>query len=279
MMNRKIKSNRQRNSIILQVILALLSFLVLIPLYMIIVNSIKNPAEAAKLGLSFPSEFHFENYLTVFEEGNVLGGYINSILISGCTLAIIIVSASLAAFVIQRRNSRLTNFLYYLFIIGLVIPVALVPTIKMLVGLHLHNTYLGMVMYYSAVLLPFTIFLFTGYLKTVPRELDESAIIDGCSYIKLFFFIIFPIIRPVVVTGSLIIIINIWNDFMGPFYLLSDSSKWTVTISVYNYIGKYGTNWNLVFADVTVVILPVLILYFFLQKYIVDGMTAGAIKG
>lgn len=279
MMSRKIVTKHQRNSILLQVILALLSFSVLIPLYMIVVNSVKNPSEAAKLGFSLPSEFHFENYLTVFSQGNVVGGYLNSILISGLTVTVIIVSASLAAFVIQRRNSRLTNYLYYLFVMGLVIPVALVPTIKMLVGLHLHNTYTGMIMYYSAVLLPFTIFLLTGYLKTVPRELDESAIMDGCSYIKLFFFVIFPIIRPVVVTASLIIIINIWNDFMGPFYLLSDSSKWTVTVSVYNYIGKYGTSWNLVFADVAVVILPVLILYFFLQNYIVDGMTAGAIKG
>lgn len=278
-MAKSARRTRNIQSFFLHAALILIALLVLIPLFMILTNALKNPGEAAKLGISLPSKFHFENFSTVFAQGNVLGGYINSIIICGLTTVVIIISASLAAFVIQRRNSRLTNFFYYLFVGGLVIPIALVPSIKLLVNLNLHNTYRGMVLYYSAILLPFTVFLLTGYLKTVPRELDESAIIDGCSYLRLFFSIIIPIIRPVIVTASLIITINIWNDFMGPFYLLSDSSKWTVTVSVYNYVGKYGTNWNLVFADVVVVILPILLLYFFLQKYIVDGMTAGAIKG
>lgn len=278
-MGKQYMSSSKRHTIILQLVLSIVSLIVIVPLYMIVINSFKSYSEAAKLRLDFPSVWNFENYLIVFTQGNILSGYLNSLLIGGMTIIVIVISASLAAFVLQRRKGKLTNSLYYLFITGLVIPVALVPTIKTMVAIGLHNTYIGMVLYYSAILLPFTIFLITGYLKTVPRELDESAIIDGCSYLKLFFSIIFPIIRPVIVTASLIIIINIWNDFMGPFYLLSDSSKWTVTVSVYNYIGKYGTKWSLVFADVAAVIFPILIIYFLLQKYIVDGMTAGAIKG
>ncbi|MDF2985667.1 MAG: carbohydrate transporter permease [Eubacterium sp.] len=273
-------NNKKRiNLIILQIVLAILSLVIIIPLFMILINAVKTEPEAAMLSLGLPNEFQFNNFKVVFTEGSVLTGYINSMIIGAAAVFVIMVSGALAAFVIQRRDSALTNKIYYLFIIGLVIPVALVPTIKMMVNLKLHNTYLGMILYYSAILLPFTIFLFTGYLKTVPRELDESAYIDGAGFLKLFFSIIFPIIRPAIVTASLIIIINIWNDFMGPFYLLSDSSKWTVTVSVYNYVGKYGTKWNLVFADVAVVITPILLLYFILQKHIVDGMTAGAIKG
>lgn len=278
-MNRQVVSTNKRNMIILQAALFLISLLVLIPLYMIVINSFKGYAEAAKLSLNFPKVWNFENYKTVFVEGNIVRGYLNSILIGSMTILVIVVCASLASFTLQRRNDKFTNAVYYIFITGLVIPVALVPTIKTMVSVGLHNTYIGMILYYSAVLLPFTVFLITGYLKTVPKELDESAIIDGCSFLMLFFKIIFPIIRPVIVTASLIIIINIWNDFMGPFYLLSDSDKWTVTVSVYNYVGKYGTKWSLVFADVAAVITPILVVYFFLQRYIVDGMTAGAIKG
>ncbi len=278
-MNKAGMSRKRLNGIILQFILGLLSLLVLVPLYMILVNSLKTYGEAAQMRLSLPTEWSFENYKVVFSQGNILGGYFNSILIGGFTVCAIIITGCLAAFVIQRRKGRLTNFIYYVFVAGLVIPVALVPTIKTLVGFHLHNTYLGMILYYSAILLPFTIFLLTGYLKTIPRELDESAIIDGSGYLRLFFTIIFPIMRPVIVTASLIIIINIWNDFIGPFYLLSDSDKWTVTVSVYNYVGKYGTNWSLVFADVIAVITPILVVYFLLQRHIVEGMTAGAIKG
>ncbi len=272
-------NKRRINLIVLQIVLAVLSLVIIIPLFMILINAVKTEPEVAMLSLGFPKEFQFNNFKVVFTEGSVLTGYINSMIIGAAAVFVIMVSGALAAFVIQRRDSALTNKIYYLFIIGLVIPVALVPTIKMMVNLKLHNTYLGMILYYSAILLPFTIFLLTGYLKTVPRELDESAYIDGAGFLKLFFSIIFPIIRPAIVTASLIIIINIWNDFMGPFYLLSDSSKWTVTVSVYNYVGKYGTKWNLVFADVAVVITPILLLYFILQKHIVDGMTAGAIKG
>lgn len=272
-------SNKKRNKIILQIVLGMLSLLIIVPLIMILFNSVKSETESALLNIMLPTEYHFENFITVFTQGSILVGYLNSIIIGVATVCVVMICGALAAFVIQRRDSALTNKIYYVFIIGLVIPVALVPTIKMMVNLKLHNTYIGMIIYYSAILLPFTIFLLTGYLKTVPKELDESAIIDGSGFLRLFFSIILPIIRPAIITASLIIVINIWNDFMGPFYLLSDSSKWTVTVSVYNYIGKYGTKWNLVFADVAVVITPILVLYFILQKYIVDGMTAGAIKG
>jgi raffinose/stachyose/melibiose transport system permease protein len=267
------------SKVIIEIILALCAIIVIIPLYMIVINSFKSSGEAAFFKLNFPSKWIFKNYRVVFDQGKILKGFFNSIIIAVISLVIINISASAAAFCIQRNNRRLTNSIYYLFVLGLVMPVAIVPTIKTLMIFQLHNTYQGMVLYYSAVLLPFTIFLMTGYIKSIPKELDESAIIDGSNYFILFFRIILPILQPVVITASLVIIINIWNDFLGPFYLLSDISKWTVTISVFNYIGKYGTNWGLVFADITAVITPIIILYFLLQEYIIEGMTAGAVKG
>ena len=205
--------------------------------------------------------------------------YINSIIIAVCSLALVNLTAALAAFSIQRNGTRFTNFIYYVFVVGLVVPVAIVPTIKLMMGLHVHNTYGGMILYYSAILLPFAVFLLTGYLKTLPRELDESAALDGCRPFGIFSTIIFPLMQPALVTACLLTIMTIWNDFLGPFYLLSDSSKWTVTVTVFTYIGKFTTNWGSVFADITIVIIPILVLYFLLQRYIVEGMTAGALKG
>ncbi|MBB6636062.1 carbohydrate ABC transporter permease [Cohnella thailandensis] len=262
-----------------EALLLALVAVVVIPFYMIAVNSFKDVNEAARFRLTLPSDWRFDNFKEVFSGGKIVKGYFNSALISLGALVVTNLFASLASYSIQRNNNRLTNFLYYFFIVGLVMPVSLVPTIKLLMGLGIHNTYQGMILYYSAVLLPFTIFLMTGYMKTLPRELDESGIIDGCGPLRLFFSIALPLMQPVIVTASLLTIVSVWNDFMGPFYLLTDGDKWTVTVSVYNYVGRYSSDWNLIFADILVVILPVLILYFLLQEYIVEGMTAGAMKG
>ncbi|TDF89806.1 carbohydrate ABC transporter permease [Paenibacillus piri] len=267
------------NKGIIQILLILLTLVVIIPFYMIVVNSFKDVNGAAQFKLTLPSEWKFENYITVFNSGKIVLGYANSLIISLGALLVINVFSSLASFSIQRNNTRLTNMIYYLFILGLVMPVALIPTIKLMMGLHIHNTYHGMMMFYGAVLTPFTVFLMTGFMRAIPRELDESAIIEGCDAVRLFCSIIVPLMQPVIITGSLLTIINVWNDFTGPFYLLTDGSKWTVTVSVYKFAGQYNSNWNLIFADILMIISPVLLLYFFLQKYIVEGMTAGALKG
>lgn len=263
----------------IEALLLVLVLVVVIPFLMILAGSLKDVNEAAKFKLSFPAEWRFDNFATVFQEGKIVRGYLNSAIISAGALIITNLFAALASFSIQRNNSRISNFFYFFFIVGLVMPVSLVPTIKLMMGLGIHNTFQGMILYYSAVLLPFTVFLMTGYLKTVPRELDESGIIDGCSPLRLFFSIVLPLMQPVIVTASLLTVISVWNDFMGPFYLLTDGTKWTVTVSVYNYVGKYSSDWNLIFADIIVVIMPILLLYFLLQEYIVEGMTAGAMKG
>lgn len=262
-----------------EALLVLMALVVVVPFYMIAVNAFKDVTEAARFKLTLPATLSFDNFQAVFEDGKIWRGYLNSGLISLGALIVTNLFAALASFSIQRNGTRLTTFLYYVFIVGLVMPVSLIPTIKLMMGLGIHNTYQGMIFYYASVLLPFTIFLMTGYLKTIPRELDESGIIDGCGPQRLFWKIIFPLMQPVIVTASLLTIISVWNDFMGPFYLLTDGAKWTVTVSVYNYVGKYSSDWNLIFADILVVILPILILYFLLQEYIVEGMTAGAVKG
>lgn len=272
------RSRNKSTVMLLEVLMVLAGILVLIPLVMIFVNSVKNPREAAMLNLYLPTEWRWDNFGKVFSKAKILRGYFNSFVISGFTVLCINIFASMAAFVIQRSDKRAAKGAYYLFVIGLIVPASIIPTIKMMMGLHIHNTYFGIVMYYTAVMLPFSIFLLTGFMKTIPKELDEASIVDGCGYLKLFFRIVFPLLQPALITVTIVVVLAVWNDFFGPFYLISDSTKWTVTISVFNFVNKYSTEWGLVFADMVIVIMPVILLYFSLQKYIIDGMTAGALK-
>ena len=136
-----------------------------------------------------------------------------------------------------------------------------------------------MVILYAAGQIPFGVFLIYGFVDTIPRELDEAAIIDGCGPLQLFFKIIVPLLRPVLVTAAVLSFLGAWNNFIMPLYYLNKSSHWPMTLSVYNFFGQFQQNWNLVSADILMTILPVIVIYFAAQRYILSGMTIGAVKG
>jgi raffinose/stachyose/melibiose transport system permease protein len=263
----------------LELIVICLALVVLVPFMIIFINSFKNIREAALFQLSLPMEWIFTNYKAVYEQTNIWRGFKNSFFISGSVVFLVNLCASMAAFVIQRRNSRITRLSYYFFIIGLIMPVSIVPTIKLMMDLHIHGTYLSIILYYTAVLLPFSIFLLTGFMKSIPRELDEAAIIEGCSYFRLYFSVVFPLLISVLITVTIVVTIAVWNDFFGPFYLVMDSTKWTIVLLIFSFVTMYETNWGVVFAFMVIVVAPVLILYLLLQRYIIDGLTAGSLKG
>jgi raffinose/stachyose/melibiose transport system permease protein len=273
-----IKSKRIR-LILLEVIMTIFGAVTMVPLYIMVINSIKNEKEAALMGISLPTEIRFDNYIQVFIKGKVLSGYMNSSIITFSTILIMLIICTAAGFVIQRRKDRFTKFVFNYLIMGLVLPVALIPLIKLLMTLHLHNTYPGIVFYYCALFSPFSVFLVTGFMGTIPVELDEAATIDGCGPLRLFAEIIIPISRGILVTLALLLFFYVWNDFMGPFFLVSDINKWTIPLGVFGFITKFNARWDYVFADMVFVIAPVVIIYLFAQKYIISGMTAGAVKG
>ncbi|RED76452.1 carbohydrate ABC transporter permease [Cohnella phaseoli] len=255
------------------------ALVILIPFYMILVNSFKGVRESALFGMGLPSEWLFSNYEKVFEQGNILRGFKNSFLLAGLTVFCVNLFASMAAFVIQRRDDRLMRGLYLTFIIGLIVPVSIVPTIRLMDILGVKGTYFSMVMYYTAVLLPFSVFLLVGFMKQIPRELDEAAQIEGAGFFRLYARIILPLLITVLVTVSIVVIVSVWNDFFGPFYLVTDSTKWTIVLQIFNFVSLYNTNWGVVFAFMVIVVLPVMLVYLLLQRYIIDGLTAGSVKG
>ncbi|MDC7287827.1 carbohydrate ABC transporter permease [Blautia schinkii] len=261
-------------------ILFIFSLLYLIPVWMVLVNSIKAPADANMMGIGLPkdSTVHIGNYLTVIEQGGIAKAFFNGVLEATLSTVIVIITSSACAFVIARMKRRLTTIVYYAFIVGLVVPAAYIPTYLVLDKLSLLNTYAGIILIFTTYGLPMAVFLYVGFVKTIPRELDEAAIIDGCGPVRLFFQVIFPLLKPVTATQFILCFIGAWNDVMIPMFF-ANGSKWALPLTVYNFYGGYTKSWNLIFADIIITISPLVIVYLCCQKHIISGMTAGAVKG
>lgn len=258
--------------------LLLVSGVVLAPLLYMVLGSFKSPLEASSFSLSLPRRWLFRNYGDVVREGSLGRAFINSCLIAAISSALTVFLSSIASFVIARKRSRLAEFLYYFFFLGSLAPMQIIPTIQVLKVAHIYGSYAGVILIYAALNLSFGCFLYAGLIKSVPRALDEAALMEGASLFGIFYRVIFPLLTPANVTISILIFLSIWNDINLPIYFLPDPSKWTMPLSVYGFFGRYSSSWNLVFADLALTALPVVILYLAAQKYVVSGLLAGAVK-
>ncbi len=276
-MTMKQKNNVRK--IILSVLMLFLSLIIIIPLLIMLLGSVKNPTEAQQFNLSLPTEWHFENYVHVFQSGGIAKAMLNSTIITLSVTALVIIFGGLCAFVVSRRQSGYTKKVYYLFLVGMVSPLQVVTTFGLLKVLNLTGTYFGVIMITTAVQLPWTMFTMTGFIKNVPRDLDEAAFIDGASPLRMFFQVVLPLLKPILATTIVSTAMGAWNEFMIPLYFFNTSDKWTMPLTVYNFFGQYQSNWNYVFADLVLTALPITLLYLYCQKYVVSGMTAGAVKG
>lgn len=229
--------------------------------------------------LSLPTEWVFENYSTVIEQGKLISSFFNGLLYATGSVVIIVIVVSLAAFVISRNMKGINRFLYYFIISGIAMPINNVSLMKVMQAFHLINTRGGIILLYAAINIPLSLFLAYGFIDTIPREIDEAAVIDGCTPWQLFTQVIAPLLKPIVSTLFVLDFMAIWNDFTMPLYYLNNSQKWPMTLAVYNFFGAFQNSWNLVAADIMLTLLPVLIVFVLGQKYIVGGVAAGSVKG
>ena len=249
------------------------------PIYLIVVNSLKTRAQASSMGVDLPTTLQFQNFLTVADKGKLVSGFLNSMLYSTASTLIGTLAAAMAAFVLSRARTPLRRFLYFFIILGIALPVNFFTLTTIMQATHLINTKFGIVILYAATQVPFSVFLIYGFINSIPRELDEAAIIDGCNPFQLFFSIILPLLKPVLVTSAILNFLGTWNDFQFPLYYLSSSAHWPMTLSVYNFFGQYQQDWNLVSADILLTIIPVLVVYLLGQRFILSGLTSGSVKG
>lgn len=262
-----------------EVLFWILALVVIIPFLIIIFNAFKTQQESLTMSLSLPAKLHWENFVEVWKTGNILKSMGNSLLISISSVSISVFFASLCAFVISRNRSKFNKLVYTYFAMGLMFPISMVTVVKVLRVLHLYNTFLGVILLMIALILPLSIFLYYGFISGIPKELDEAAVIDGAGAFRVFFQVVFPLLKPATVTVVMINFLNTWNDFTIPLYVLPDPDKAVIVQQVYNFYGTYTASWNLVSVTILFAILPVVVVYLIGQKYIIEGMVAGAVKG
>ena len=264
---------------ILGVFFAVVIFI--IPFYFMFVTALKDKKSANLLEISWPSEIHLENFAEVFKSNNymLVTAFKNSTILTVCSVIVLIITASMAGYVIQRRHDRTVNILQAVLMMGLMIPAAILPTIKLLQVLHIYKTMFSMVMIETALQLPCTIMLYRGFMGTVPRELEEAAEIDGCGRFQTFFKIIMPLLKPITATVIILDAVTVFNDFTNPLYFLPGNENATVQLTLYNYKGQFASSYNLMFADILIITIPMLILFLLFNKKIVAGMVAGSVKG
>lgn len=264
-----------------RILILLFALIYLAPLYIAVVNSVKPYDEIIKSPLSLPKQLTLENFVEAYQSSNMLELYENSIIITASSVALLILLTSMAAYIIARRKGKVYQMLYVFSLAGIMIPpvVTLIPSIKTLSSLHLLYTMPGLLLFYAGTYFSTTIFLYVGFIKTIPASLDESAFIDGANPFTTFFKIIFPLIKPCTATAIIFLGMWIWNDFLNPMYILGFRGGKTITTGIYNAIGAHTSMWNLVFANVMLASLPIIILYLCMQKMFMQGLTSGAVKG
>lgn len=270
------------NSWLDAVSLIVIAVIFVVPFIFIFLMASKTGPEAAMFQLTMPEQFQLlENIRTVLEvgEGRLFLALLNSTIITVGSITLIVLLASLVAYVMQRRQDRIASIASSIMLAGLIIPPAVVPTIFVLQKIGLYRTLFGMIFVEVALTLPFAILVLRAFMAAIPRELDEAAIIDGASPMQVYFRLILPLLRPAIITVIVVSSVGIYNDFSGPLYFLPGAQNVTVQLTLYSYISQFNSQWHLLFANVLLITIPPLVMFMFFQRQIVSGLTAGAIKG
>jgi len=259
------------------------TFIFVVPFAFIVFTALKDRKEASLRHFSLPTNgIHlWDNLAEVIQTRDymLLTAFINSTILTVASVILLVTFGAMVGFVVQRRPSRWTPIVNFLVLAGLIIPPAVVPTIWVLQGLDLFKTLHGLILIEVAYGLSFTILLFRAFVATIPRELDEAAIMDGAGPLRLFFQVILPLLRPVVVTVVVVQSVAIFNDFTNPLYYLPGKENVTVQLTLYNFQSQFSTSYNLLFTNILLITIPPLLVFLFFNRQIVAGMTAGAIKG
>jgi raffinose/stachyose/melibiose transport system permease protein len=264
----------------LELVMIAAAVVFLFPVYALITLSLKSPSQIADSPLSPPTSPTFHNFGNAWSSASLGSALVNSTIITALSLLLLIVIGSTGAYYLARCVRGLGYSLYVLFLLGIILPfqLGMIPLYKLVDDLGWLGTYQGMILFYTGIQMPFTVFLYTGFIRALPPDYAQAALIDGCNHRQAFTRIVFPLLRPI--TGTVIILnaVFIWNDFFTPLLYLGGSGKETVPVAVFSFVGQYVSDYGLVFAGLVLAALPILIVFLLLQRYVIKGF-AGGLKG
>ena len=271
-----------KTGIISKLILAVLTVIFLFPFLICILMSVKSKQETSLGILSLPDTIHWENFTVAMEKAKILLSMKNSIIITVCSVIIILLVASTAAYAIGRQyKKRFYRFYETLLVGSMMLPfqVIMVPVYRMYKNLNLLNTRNGAVIMISGLAIAYSTVMIIGFVRGIPLELEEAAEIEGAGRFRIFFSIIFPLLKPILATVATLQFLAVWNEFNVSILLLQDEAIKTIPMQQYVFFGAYGADYNTAFAAAVIAMIPVVIIFLILQKQVVAGMTAGAVKG
>lgn len=272
--------NRYRGrTLALELAMIVVALIVGFPVYVLVNLSVRAPSDTSS-PIRPTTAPTFGNFTQAWRQGALGGALANSVVVTVCSVLIVLAISSLAAYPLARASARWSRGMYLLVMLGLVLPfqLAALPLYQTMRDLGLLGSVWALVLFYSGLLVPFTTFLYTGFLRSLPRDFEDAALIDGCTPLKAFRYVVFPMLKPVTVTALVLTAVAVWNDFFTPLLYLSGSANQTMPVAIAGFFGQYVTDWNLVFAALVISIVPVLLVYLALQRSIINGF-AGGLRG
>lgn len=264
----------------IQAVLLLYASTVIIPLALMLFNSVKSMKEIYTRPYWLPTVFMWSNYVKAWQQAKFAIYLKNSLFISLTTVLFVLLCGSMAAYVLARFRFKGSAFIMGLFLVGLMLPIrlAIIPLFLLMRDLHLINTHAALILIYTASAMPFTIFLLSTFMRNVPKELEEAAVVEGAGWFTVYWQIILPLVRPALATVAIFNFMGTWNDFFFPLIFLKKPALMTVPVGISAFFGEYGNQWPLLFAALSITMVPVILVFLAMSRQFIAGLTAGALK-
>ena len=274
------KKKKNIGAVIGEIIMLTFCVLMLVPFYYLVVNTFKSPQEMSSSPLALPTHITLDNYKKAFASMDFARSFTNSLIITVISVTLIVLLGAMAAYPIARRKHKMYKGILLYFLLGYMVPAQtiMIPLYLLLQKIHLLNNIVGLILVYASWC-NFALFLYQGFFKNLPEDVEEAAMIDGCTPWQSFWKIVFPMLKPITTTIVIFEVMWVWNDFLYPYLFLSSNKAFTLVMQVYKGVGQFSNDWAMMLSTMVLVLVPVVIFYLIMQKNIVAGITSGAVKG
>ncbi|WP_245580987.1 carbohydrate ABC transporter permease [Paenibacillus ginsengihumi] len=265
----------------MQAVIVAVALLFLSPFYFLLVNSLKTLGDIMVNAADWPSRFNWSNYARAWEMTRFPEAFTNSLIVTVVSNLLIALLSAMAAYRLVRADTRFNRIVFMMMVSAMVIPFQsiMIPLLKVINGLGINNSMAGLILAYMGLGIPLSVFLFHGFVKSIPMEIEEAATVDGASSFGVFTRIILPMLRPMMVTVIILNCLWIWNDYLLPSLILQSPELRTIPLATFAFFGQYSKQWDLALPALVLGILPIIIFFLCLQRYIVEGVAAGSVKG